>query len=136
MNVFSSIDGLHACLIEAAETERRMPPAMRKQKLASWPEFLQTDWLSYANEVTTVGLGKATAPQISRYDVILDAVMRMDAVEDRKVLWGAAHSGAFRSRGPAWSKLARLMHTNRRTVKQRYEQALYRLYYLNAKYRM
>lgn len=131
-SAFSSISALHDSLIEAAETERRLPPAMRKQKLASWPEFLQAEWLSYADEVTQTKLARASAAQISRYDLVLDAIVRLEAKDDRQLLWAAAHSGAFKRRGPAWSKLAKLMHTNRHTVKQRYEMALWKLFYVQS----
>jgi hypothetical protein len=127
-SAFNSIAALHDSLLEAAETERRLPPAMRKQKLASWPEY-KHEWLAYANEVTQVGLGKATARQITDYDAMLAAIMQISAVEDRRLLWAAAHSAAFRRRGPAWKKLAKLMHTNSRNVKAMYEKALVRLYY-------
>ena len=133
-SAFSSITALHASLIEAAETERRMPTAWRKQKLASWPEFLQTEWLSYADEVTQTKLARASAAQISRYDVILDAIVKLEAKDDRQLLWATAHSAAFKRRGPTWSKLAKLMHTNRRTVKQQYQDALFRLFYSYLKY--
>ena len=53
-SAFSSITALHDSLIEAAETERRMPTAWRKQKLASWPEY-RADWLAYADEITHMG---------------------------------------------------------------------------------
>ena len=127
-SAFNSIAALHDSLLEAAETERRLPPAMRKQKLASWPEY-KADWLAYADEITQVGLGKATARQITDYDAMLAAIVQISAVEDRRLLWATAHSAAFRRRGPAWKKLAKLMHTNSRNVKARYEQALVRLYY-------
>ena len=131
-NVFVSITVLHDSLIEVAETERRLP-AGRRQKLASWPDF-KHDWLAYADEKTAVGLGKANARQIDRYDQVLDAIIKLREPDDRRLLWATAHSAAFRRRGPAWSKLAKLMHTNRRTVKQRYEEALHRMFWANSKY--
>jgi len=127
-NVAASVPALHDCLIEAAETERRLPAAVKRQKLASWPEY-RADWLAYADEITHMGLGRATAAQISRYDQMLSAIIKLHGEDDRRLLWATAHSAAFKRRGPAWSKLARLLHTNRRTVKTRYEQALVRLYY-------
>jgi len=41
--------GLAYLFMEAAETNRAMPPYKRKQKLTSWPEYSH-DWLSYADE--------------------------------------------------------------------------------------
>ena len=126
--MFSSIADLHDLLIEAAETERRLPPALRRQKLASWPDY-QHDWLSYASEKTATSLARATAKQISRYENLLEAVCSMQTSEDRRLIWATAHSGAFRQRGPAWTKLARQRQMHRQTVKDRYQQALCRLYY-------
>ena len=126
--MFSSIADLHDLLIEAAETERRLPPALRRQKLASWPDY-QHDWLSYASEKTATSLARATAKQISRYENLLGAVCSMQTSEDRRLIWATAHSGAFRQRGVAWTKLARQRQMHRQTVKDHYQQALCRLYY-------
>ena len=126
--MFTSISSLHDSLIEAAETERRLPPALRRQKLASWPDY-QHDWLSYASEKTATSLARATAKQISRYENLLGAVCSMQTSEDRRLIWATAHSGAFRQRGPSWTKLAKIRQMNRQTVKDRYQQALCRLYY-------
>ena len=48
------IDELHDMLIEAAETERRLPPAVRKQKMASWPDY-PLDWHGYGMDATGRG---------------------------------------------------------------------------------
>ena len=126
---FSSITSLHDSLVAAAETERRLPAAIRKQKLASWPEYL-LDWTLYTTDgKTNVKLDRATAKQITRYDFVLDSIIKLQRPEDRKVLWFAAHSAAFKQRGPGWTKIAKVMKTNRRTVKQKYESALFRLFY-------
>ena len=74
--------------------------------------------------------GKATPEQISRYEAAIGlAVTKMDE-EDRRLVWAVAHSAAFRQRGPAWSKIARILSLNDpRIVKRRYKDALVRLYY-------
>lgn len=123
-----SVTGLHDYLIEAAETERRLPAALRKQKLASWPD-IQPDWLSYADTNKHNTLGRASTRQIQRYDDILQSIADLQSSDDRRLLWAVAHSGAFKRRGPSWLKLSRLMHCDRRTVKTRYEDALIRWYY-------
>ena len=107
-----------------------MPPAFVKQKYVNWPDSApELDWLAYADPTARIGLGKATANQISRYDLMLNNVLGMPDASDRKLLWATAHSAAFRSRGPKWAKLSRFLRCDRRTVKRRYEQALIRLYY-------
>ena len=124
---------LHLWLLEAAETERRMPPALRQPSYGSWPDF-NMEWLAYASVGTRVGLARATSGQISRYDKVLAWVAGLDDADDRQLLWGAAHTAAFRDRGPKWSKLAKLLSCSRPTVKRRYERALIKLWYVaNAK---
>jgi hypothetical protein len=124
-----SVIKLHEWLLEAAETERRLPPAIRKQVYTNWPD-IKAEWLAYAPTAIQINLPTATPVQISRYDKVLGWIVSMPRVADRNLLWAAAHSAAFRDRGPKWSKLARLLKVNRKTVKDRYEEALIRLYYL------
>ena len=125
-----SVLRLHEWLLEAAETERRLPPALRKQSFSNWPD-IKAEWLAYAPSAVVMGLARATSDQITRYDKMLIWISAMPEAYDRNLLWAAAHSAAFRDRGPKWSKLARLLKINRKTVKANYEQALLRLYYLN-----
>ncbi len=113
---------------EAAETERRLPAAIRKQKMVTWPEYL-SDWKSYGWDDYTPRLSPATTIQVDRFELALDmGIKHMDA-EDRKLVWLVCHSGAFNERGPRWTKLARAMGSERRIVKRRYDQAIIRLYY-------
>ena len=37
----ASITELDELFMEAAETERKLPAAIRKQKMSSWPEYVQ-----------------------------------------------------------------------------------------------
>jgi hypothetical protein len=123
----NNVEELDEWLIEAAETERRLPPAIRKQKLASWPEF-KTDWLAY-KDVYIPSLPKATTIQVTRYEILLDLLLDQCSPEERKLLWAVAHTAAFRQRGAKWSLLARKFHKDRRTVKRDYFDALIRLHY-------
>ena len=127
-NYPTSLTELHDCLVEAAETERRLPAALRKQKLASWVD-IQPEWLAYADTNKHNTLGRASARQIARYDEILLSIATLKHTEDRLLLWRVAHSAAFKRRGPPWLKLSKLMHCDRRTVKARYQDALIRWYY-------
>ena len=119
---------LHELLVEAAETERRLPPAFRKTTMGCWPEYRQS-WLSYPDPHTQTKLAPATARQISNYDRVLLLVAGMPAVDDRQILWSVAHSAAFRRRGPGWMKISRWLECDWRTVKRHYLAALVRLYY-------
>ena len=107
------ISELHSLFLEAAETDRKMPAAIRRAKLSSWPDYPL----------------KPTSEQISQFDKSLELTPLMPE-EDRKLVWAVAHSAAFRQRGAQWSKIARLLglHDPRR-VKAGYQDALMRLYY-------
>lgn len=113
---------------EAAETERRLPAAIRKQKMASWPEYVN-DWKSYGWEQYTPRLSPATSEQVTKFEKALFLGLNFMDSEDRKLVWLVSHSGAFQERGPRWTKLGRAMGLERRVVKRRYEQAIIRLYY-------
>ena len=115
--------------LEAAETERKLPPAIRRQKMCAWPDYV-TDWQAYGYNAFEVPKLKATPDQITRYDKALQiAVTKLDD-DDRRLVWAVAHSAAFRDRGPAWTKLARILQLNDpRIVKRRYKDILVNLYY-------
>ena len=42
----ASITELDELFMEAAETERKLPAAIRKQKMSSWPEYVQ-EWSAW-----------------------------------------------------------------------------------------
>tara|TARA_X000001388_G_C2194929_1_gene108992 strand:+ start:59 stop:484 length:426 start_codon:yes stop_codon:yes gene_type:complete len=123
-----NVEELDEWLIEASETERRLPPAFRKQKLASWPSY-KTEWLSYGDIVYKPSLPKATTLQVTRYEIILDLLIDYCNTADRKLLWSVAHTAAFRQRGAKWSLLAKKFHKDRRSVKRDYFDALIKLHY-------
>jgi hypothetical protein len=70
-----SVIKLHEWLLEAAETERRLPPAIRKQVYTNWPD-IKAEWLAYAPTAIQINLPTATPVQISRYDKVLDGLCR------------------------------------------------------------
>lgn len=129
MNESYSVLKLHEWLLEAAETERRLPRALRKRSINSWPDVLHEWSLDYAQPMP-LGLARASSTQVDRYDRVLGWVLMLPDDSDRNLLWAAAHSAAFRSRGPAWARLARMMRISRATVKRKYEAALLRLWVL------
>ena len=120
---------LNELFFEAAETERKLPSAFRKQKMVNWPDYV-TEWSAYGYNAMGVTRLKATPDQITRLDKAIDiALTKMDD-EDRRLVWAVAHSAAFRDRGAKWSKIARLLSLHDpRIVKRRYKDALVRLYY-------
>ena len=120
---------LDALFLEAAETERKLPPAIRKQKMSSWVEYVKT-WESYGWHDFTPSLPKATPEQVTRFDLAMDLLndTNMDA-DDKRLIWAVAHRAAFNERGPRWSALGRKMRVDHRTVRRKYTDALVRLYY-------
>ena len=121
---------LSELFMEAAETERKLPAAIRRQKMSAWPDYVM-EWTGYGYNAFEAPRLKATPDQITRYDKAVGlAVTKLDE-EDRKLLWAVCHSAAFRQRGPSWSKLARILQLNDpRIVKRRYKDVLIRLYYV------
>tara|TARA_Y200000002_G_C22542489_1_gene604629 strand:- start:611 stop:973 length:363 start_codon:yes stop_codon:yes gene_type:complete len=114
--------------MEAAETERKLPPATRKAKLASWVDY-DPGWSAYGYTVLKPTKLKATAQQITRLDIALDLGLMLTS-EERRIVWAVAHSAAFRDRGPAWTKIARLLGMkDPRIVKRRYLDTVVRLYF-------
>ena len=112
---------LHKLLVEAAETERRLPAAMRRVTTTYWPDY-RAEWLSYADDTTRVRL-QATTAQVTRYERAISIVTLLPT-KSRRLVWAVAFSAADRQRGPAWSKLGRLLGIDRRRVKRDYEDAL------------
>ena len=121
---------LNELFMEAAETERKLPAAIRRQKMSAWPDYVM-EWTGYGYNAFEAPRLKATPDQITRYDKAVGlAVTKLDE-EDRRLVWAVAHSAAFRERGPSWSKLARILQLNDpRIVKRRYKDVLIRLYYV------
>ena len=114
----------HDMLLLAAETERRLPAGRRPEaRAAYWPD-MKLDWMSYADNDVVPGLGFASAEQVDAYDLCLQIVNVQPIADARRLLWAAAHSAAFRTRGIAWGKLAKIRHCDRRKVKRDYEHAL------------
>ena len=123
-----SVEKLHDLFLEAAETDRRMPPAVRKAKMASWVEY-PMDWHGYGWTQQGVTHLKPTSQQIDNFDKALALTFKMPEI-DRKIVWAVAHSAAFRDRGAKWTQIARLLSLNdTRIVKRRYQDALIELFY-------
>ena len=122
------INALHDRILEAAETERRLPAAIRRQKLASWPDY-PLDWHGYGWTQQGPTRLQPTSKQISDFD----EAMRLTSImpeDDRRLVWAVAHSAAFRARGPAWKKLAIMLGLHDpRIVKRNYPHALIELHY-------
>ena len=122
------IDELHQMFIDMAQTERRLPIAIRKQKLASWPDY-PLDWHGYGwTQQGDVRL-RPTGQQIDEMDRAHSMIMQLP-LDDRRLVLAVAHSAVGRQRGPRWSRLAHMLGLNDpRIVKRNYRDVLNRLYY-------
>ena len=127
------ISQLDDVFLEAAETERKLPAAIRKQKMSGWPDYPQS-WKAYGYNEFQVRLPKATPQQVDNFDrALVLGIRHMDA-DDRKLVWAVAHSAAFRERGAKWDQIARMRGLrDGRQIKRRYMDALIRCWY-NMKY--
>ena len=124
-----NVDELHSLFVSAAETDRRLPAAIRKQKMAAWPDVIN-DWHGYGWTQLGETVLRPTSKQISDYDKALGLVVQMPE-PDRRLVWAVASSAAFKRRGAPWTRLARLlrMGDDGRVVKRNYMDALVRLHY-------
>jgi len=114
---------------EAAETERKLPPATRKQKMSSWPDYVQS-WSAYGYSEFDPKLPKASPTQIDSYMKAISLGIDMMDKEERQIVWAVAHSAAFKERGPAWTKIARLRgYRDGRIIKRQYTDALIKCWY-------
>jgi len=127
------VNQLNNLFFEAAETERKLPAAIRKQKMSAWPDYPKS-WKAYGYNEFQPGLPRATPQQVDNFDRALSlGIKHMDA-EDRKLVWAVAHSAAFRERGAKWHQLAKMRGLrDGRQIKRRYMDALIRCWY-NMKY--
>lgn len=113
---------------EAAETERALPPAIRKQKLGSWPEYAQ-QWSAYGYSEFKPKHPRPSPKQVDAYTKALYLGIEHMNADDRKMVWAVSHSAAFRERGAQWQKLARMNGLrDGRQIKRRYQDALVRLW--------
>ena len=126
----SQLDDL---FLEAAETERKLPAAIRKQKMSGWPDYPQS-WKAYGYNEFQVRLPKATPTQVDNFDRALSLGIKHMNADDRRLVWAVAHSAAFRERGAKWHQLARMRGLrDGRQIKRQYTDALIRCWF-NMKY--
>jgi len=111
----------------AAVTERKLPRAIRKQKMNSWPEYVQ-EWSGYGYSEFEPKEPRPSPAEISSYENMLFLSVEKMNSDDRKLVWMVSHSAVKRDRGPAFSKIAKIMGLrDGRQVKRRFSDALVRL---------
>jgi hypothetical protein len=111
---------------EAAETERRLPPAYRKKIGVAWPDY-PDEKVAYGYTDAVARLSPATTKDIEHYEIAIKLTFLMPE-DDRKLVWAVAHSAAFRLRGPRWRVLSRVMGIAPATAKRRFEKAVLSLW--------
>ena len=122
------VGGLASLFFEAADTERILPGLRMGSIKSCWPDYPEEAVLAFGYNQVEVKLARASPAAITRYDQTLELGMMLDD-DDRKIVWAAAHSAARRQRGPAWKKIARLLHMHPATVKRRFERAILGLWH-------
>ena len=126
----------HNFLVEAAETERRLPKAINLTLKTLWPETASERNIDYKPDRTVVTLCKATNKQVDAHSRALELVVNAIAdPTDRRIVWAVAQSAAFRERGPKFKKLTQKFKgmgkeypKSEKLLKRRYEEALFNLY--------
>jgi len=118
---------LSELFFEAAETERRLPGGIRDSVKACWPDA-PDDWQAFGWHDAPFVQRPANRHEVGLYDLALELTVFMP-VADRRVVWAASHSAVRRDRGPAWSKIARVLGLHRDTVKLKFENAILTLFY-------
>ena len=122
------VAGMPALFFEAAETERKLPGALRSRYRVAWPEYVPDPNLAYGYGEFEVRPAPANASEVWRYDQILELAQVLDA-DDARLVWMVAHSAVRRQRGPAWSKVARVSGMHAATVKRRFEQSMLQMWF-------
>jgi len=123
------IDKLDQLFDEACRTERALPSVRHKNKLTHWPDY-KTDWQAYGYGKSKTRLPKPSPQELDRYDIAWQILLHYCDQDDRRLIWAVNMTGAYRDRGPNWAKVANKMHIDPRTVKRRYLDALYNLWYV------
>lgn len=114
---------------EACRTEKALPSVRHKHKLTFWPDY-KTDWMAYGYGKNKARLPKPSPQQLDRYDLAWQILVGYCTPDERRLIWGINMTGAYRDRGPNWAKVSRMMQLDPRTVKRRYLDVLYHLWYM------
>jgi len=103
--------------MEAATTEQWLPVVRQTIRQTWWPD-MTSEWLAYADTDATVRLTPSSL-QIDRYHLAIQLALSLKR-PDRELVWAVAFSAVRRSRGPKWKAIAKQLHMDRRTVRNRY----------------
>jgi len=120
-----TVTDLDELFMEAAEVERMLPAVRRRQKMGSWPEYVE-EWSAYGWTDAEPSRPRPSVDQVTRHGLALDIGL-LAPRDDRWLIWAVAASAAYRERGPNFARIGRKLGVSRPTAKSRYETALIRL---------
>tara|TARA_R110002153_G_scaffold172551_5_gene325428 strand:+ start:248 stop:643 length:396 start_codon:yes stop_codon:yes gene_type:complete len=103
----------------AARTERRLPRAIKKQRLTSWVDYKTNPNESYGYEKATYRLPPPPAEDIDIFEKVLVWFAFLEK-EERQILWARAYR-------IKWVRIAKRFGCNRNTARTRWLKALMRL---------
>ena len=107
-----------AALEEAADTVRRLPPAVVRARLTLWPRIVRATHEAYGYGDARPRLAPASPDAIDRLDRALAALQRL-AADDQRLLWSRAN-------GASWRRVAAFLGAAPNTCRARYLVALAR----------
>jgi len=104
---------------EMVDVLTRLPPTTRKQKLASWVDYVTDPNTAYGYNDVTISSSVPTARQITNMDECLMWLVSMDKHEQR-IVWARGHRYS-------WRKIAMMMGCNKDTAKLKWQVVLLKL---------
>ena len=75
---------------DSIRTGKRLPGAIKKQKLSYWMDYPDEYWTAYGYHDVSMRLPPPTSRSISRFIFIIEAIRYVPEVEDRKLIWKRA----------------------------------------------
>lgn len=126
---YLSEDEFYEMAMEAARTIVRLPLQKIGDYKSSWPEFLP-DLLGYGYNAAELRRLPPSRGEIDRLDHFFDIVWKSNPADAQIVMaiaFSAQKNGWPKSRGPAWSKVARAVGLRSDALKTRFNASLERL---------
>tara|TARA_Y100001972_G_C7619019_1_gene310404 strand:- start:601 stop:1017 length:417 start_codon:yes stop_codon:yes gene_type:complete len=90
MQIEIGVKELWDWLEDSIRTGKRLPGAIRKQKLSYWMDYPDEYWTTYGYHDVTMRLPPPTSKNISRFVFMLEIMRYVPEVEDRKLMWKRA----------------------------------------------
>ena len=126
---FFSEEEFYEMAMEAARTIVRLPSQKIGGYKPAWPEYLP-DLMGYGYNAEYVRKMPPTSKEIDRLDGFIDIMWKSQPVDVRIVMavaFSAQKNGWPKSRGPAWTKVGRVVGLSKDALKTRFNASLERL---------